>query len=301
MEQISEIETAGCDWLSMSWPVSDERINHIKATFSKRLNDLQKTGHTAKERKVMQYQGVGTEKLFFGRDDTHYFCMASSYEATETASEIIAARIGGQASRVDLQATASYPTRAPDYFETLGHRIRQSVQKSAGRKSQKGAHYFDAARDTGLSLGARGSDRSARIYSAREGGHPESSENAVRFEWQYRQERARLAWQMMADAPDLCQFAANVVKSEALNMGIVEPWMLYTGEIKMPAIKAERSIDKRFKWYQEQAFPSFAKTIEEGYGVRLLEELKAVVDAALINSQQAAGLELSAYKQLFGE
>jgi hypothetical protein len=249
----------------------------------------------------MQYVGVGTEKLFFGQDETHAFCMASSYEATETSKEIIAGRLGGQASRIDLQTTASYPKRQKDYFETLGHTIRTSVQKTKGKRTAKGSHYFDANRDTGLSFGARGSDRSYRIYSAREGGHPEASENAVRFEWQYRQERARQAWEMMAAASSIGNFAANVVKGEALSVGIWEPWMLDTREVTMPAIPVTRSMEKRFQWYRSQAFPSFAKTISEGYGERLLEELHAVIQAALENSRQPATLELSAYKKLFGE
>jgi hypothetical protein len=301
MEFTDEIEDAGCDWLTMTWPLADERLSHIKLAVSARMDEIQTGGNKAKETKRMQYQGVRAGRLFFGIDETHAYLEATSAEANVTSKRIIAGKLGGKATRADLQATAPYAERAPDFFKELRERLGGHHTGGEKRRAQKGAYYFSPGRDTGISVGSGSNERNFRAYSAREGGHPDASENAVRFEAQYRQVRARQVWAKMEEAPSLENLACRVVANECRALGIMEPWMDKTMPQRLEPIKNKRDIESAFKWYRSQIFPSFAKTISQGYGEQLLNELKSVIDQALEESRQPAALELSAYKTLFGD
>jgi hypothetical protein len=301
MENQHELEAAGCDWLTMTWHASDERQSHLKLAVSGRMEELQTGGSKAKEARRMQYQGIRAGKLFFGRDDTHFYLEATSHEANETAKRLIAGNLGGKATRTDLQATYSYPQRSETFFQEFRDRIGRSDSSGEKRRAQTGAHYFAPLRDTGVSLGSKHNERNFRAYSAREGGHPEHSENAIRFEEQLRHARARQAWELMENAPDLPMLAVGVVTNELRAVGIHEPWMDKVLPQRLAPLKNKRDIDSAFKWYREQIFPSFAKTINEGYGEQLLNELQHAIDTALENSCQPLALEFDSYKKLFGE
>ena len=301
MESNHEIEASGCDWLTMTWPVSDERQNHLKLAVSSRMNELQDSGVSAKEAKRMQYQGVRTGKLFFGRDETHFLLEATSREAHETSKRLIAGGLGGKATRTDLQVTASYHKRAPDFFEELRQRLGGLDTSGEKRRAQAGAYYFAPDRDTGISLGSGSNERNLRAYSAREGGHPEHSADAVRFEAQFRQTRARQAWEFMEKSPSLETLALQVVTNEVRAVGLSEPWMDKVLPKRLPPITNNRDIESAFRWYRSQIFPSFAKTIAAGYSEQLLTELQAVIESALNESRQSTALELTSYKALFGD
>lgn len=300
MENQHEIEGAGCDWLTMTWPVSDERQQHLKLCVSGRMQELQDNGQAGKEAKRMQYQGIRTGKLFFGRDETHFYMEATSHEANETSKRLIAGGLGGNATRTDLQTTFSYPHRSETFFEELRNRLGGFDTSGEKRRKQVGSYYFAPGRDTGISLGSGSNERNFRAYSAREGGHPECSENAVRFEGQYRHKRAKQVWGMMETSDSLESLSLRVITNEVRALGVKEPWMDKVLPQRLAPITNNRDVESAFRWYRSQIFPSFAKTIAAGYGEQLLKELAQEINAALENTRQSALLEFDAYKKLFG-
>lgn len=300
MDKSNQIESAGCDWLTMTWATNDERASHLKLAVSGRMEEISVSGKRVKETKRMQYQGVRVGQLFFGTDDRHYYLEATSGEANETSKRLIAGNLGGNATRADLQITAPYTDRAPTFFEELRQRLGGLNPSGEKRRDQTGAYYFAPDRDTGISLGSGSNERRFRAYSAREGGHPEASENAVRWELQLRKARAKQAWELMESADSLENLSLRVVANEVRALGLTEHWMAQTMCQRLPPIKNTRDIESAFRWYRSQIFPSFAKTIAAGYAEQLLEELHKEIQSALEESRQPAGLELSAYKKLFG-
>ncbi len=251
----------GLDWLTMTWPhKATDREKAAGAVFE-RLGELEISGWEIKDRKAMQFVGVGTEKLQWMRSDSHSMLRASGYEATETARRIVAANCAGNCTRIDAQITADYEERDPDFAHKFRQQLGARYLGDETRNRKKSAHFEDAGGDTGLTFGSRNSESYLRIYHAASGGHPELPETAIRFEYEFKAERAKQVWGMVNRAASIEVVAASVVTGQLLAAGIREPWFGDEIPEQLPAIADYRSIAKTLRWYETQVVPSIKQHV----------------------------------------
>jgi hypothetical protein len=251
----------GLDWLTMTWPHKATNREKAAGAVFERLGELEIGGWEIKDRKAMQFVGVGTDKLQWLRSDSHSMLRASGYEATETARRIIIATCAGNCTRLDAQVTADYEERDPDFAHKFRQQLGARYLGDEARNRKKSTHFEDSNGDTGLTFGSRNSESYLRIYHAASGGHPELPDTAIRFEYEFKAERAKQVWGMVERAASVEVCAASVVTGQLLAAGIKESWFGDEIPEQLPALADFRNIAKTLRWYETQVVPSLRRHV----------------------------------------
>jgi hypothetical protein len=251
----------GCDWLTMTWPHKSTVVKRAGQTVFDRLAELEIEGWEMKERRAMQFHGYGSEKLQWLRNESHVMLRTSGYEANETAKRLIAENCSGKCTRIDLQVTADYGEREIHFASRMRESIFGTDVGHKTNRASKRTHFEGASGDTGITIGDRGSEKYFRIYHAASGGHPELPDGAIRFEGEYKADRAAQVWSMAKSASSLEVLAASITTGEMLLLGLKEPWFGDSVPVQLPAIADTRNIAKTLRWYETQVVPSLRQHV----------------------------------------
>lgn len=258
----ASIIDAGIDWLTVTEKTgtpSGEALREITTAF---LLDSAEEGAGLRDMAPQGFQGGGNEFGFMGFRDNLIMARVSGRNANEYAERLRKTGEKFHVTRIDLQTTAGYLENVGSFGTSLLGVVR-ATERRAGKTRRAAAVLYQAdKRDTGVSVGRRDSQTFIRCYHPRTAGHLEYDSQALRFEVEYKQDRARTVWAMATKADALQYLAAGQVQGELMKHGINEPWFRAHS---FPPVKTDfnpTDNEKRLEWLKTSVGPAMAKLMQ---------------------------------------
>ncbi len=219
------------------------------------------------------YTGEKTEHLFWGEREDGLFVRATGGAAKRISARFKAAKITGQASRIDFQTTGKRGAAEDDYFD----RMQQAVAARAlccGRVARlNSAAYKVGGAHSGSTFGARSSARYFRLYDKTLEQRGKVAPGLVRFEGEYKAARAVQGWDMFVSAAQPYWLAVSLMKAEFSSFGINMDWLAGSEQVEMPSAYEPSSLEKKLHWLEHHVRPSVQDLINAGRRDEILHAL----------------------------
>lgn len=276
-ESYPHIVDFGIDWLRLTWRKDSDELPAVGETIYQRLVELHEQGDLTTEKKLLNFKGIGSDRLSWTSNETHVMVQATSGEANETGKRLIRAGVRGQCTRIDTQVTAQYGERGAQRAQKVLQSVNGASVSDKTRNIEKSALFANSYGDTGVTLGARASSIYARFYHAQTGGHTEYDAGVWRYEIEWKRNRAKQIWDAARISPNPDVLAASYTTGQFLALGIDEPFFRHVLPEKPEQLPYTRSSDKTLMWLENQVKPAIHNLIEAGRGEdvdRFLKDLE---------------------------
>jgi hypothetical protein len=241
------------------------------------VSEMENAGHTAKERRFDGYEGWQVGDTYYGKREDSAIWKTSGGLSRYVARCLVANEAAPKVTRADLQLTFE-----PGEGELLdlGRMLRELRQCDVGAsalKRSKSATFYSSDVCTGFTLGHRSSETYLRAYLAGFR-HPEKYPlNAVRFEVEWKRERAQQIYQAFTNSTDDVTLSGAYVSGSFLQYGITEPMQAELMPCNLPPITRCASDEKTLHWLTGMVCRVIENMVRKGYG----DEIRGPILAAL--------------------
>lgn len=186
-------------------------------------SEMENLGHDVKEKQTQGYDGYQVADTYYGKRQDSCIWKTSGTLSRNVAHFLAANEAAPKITRADLQLTFEPETgEVHDLGKLLG-RLRKSLVGSATIKASKSATFYNTDVCTGFTLGDRSSQSYLRAYLAGLK-HPDRyAPHAIRFEVEWKQERALQIFELYKKGRDDVTLSGGYVAGEFLKYGIKEP------------------------------------------------------------------------------
>jgi len=253
------IVSAGCDWLTLTEREGTNKCKQLETQIDNYLLQSSALGAGLKDSAPQGYHGVGNEFGFRGFRDGIMMVRVSGKNASFFLELLKQTGEQYHVTRIDTQCTIEYPGPVNDFASKLLGGIRQRERRSETVRRVSASLYQSDDRDTGVTLGSRAAETFTRAYHPRRAGHIEFSDNAIRFEIEYKGDRARQVYAMAHHAASVPVLAVSLVTGELLARGVQEFWF---GETSIPPVRSDflpTDQARRFEWFKASVAPALEK------------------------------------------
>lgn len=289
----AEIVDFGYDWLRLTWPIKSDELGEVRNVLLDYFEEAMERGENTKEKKLLQFTGIGTDKVKYVSSETHTMVDVSGSAANVIANKFVKKQITGKCTRLDTQITVDYHVREASFATRLRNRLAKSNVGDEKVARQNNAVFASCAGDTGLTIGHRSSTIYGRFYNAKDGGHKEYADGVWRAECEWKAERAVELWTAARNAASPDTLAAARTAGQFLAWGIDEPWMFHALPEKAPPIADVRSNDKTINWLHNQVMAACERLVREGRGEEVFRFASDVANLRLLIPSNSGRLESS--------
>lgn len=292
-EKQGKLVDAGFDWLTLTSNPKRPEYEQFKCTALDFIRAMENSGCQVKETRAQGYDGFQVAETFFGTRADSAMWRTSGNLARHVAAFAKANRLTPNVTRADLQQTIEQPRGdTGELARILGTFSRCSLGSEAPQ-SQKFATFHDSGCVIGSTFGARSSSTYLRCYRA-DIRHPEKfALPALRYEAEWKAERANQLWKAYQIATDDVTLSCAYVGGEFLAKNIMQPIHADFAPCRLPPLGRRTTDEKTVYWIQTTVCKSIARLVKAGYAKELTPHIMAALCPAPDVSERSATLEAS--------
>lgn len=254
---MTKLIDAGVDWITgtdtdpeTAW-THEWRWNWLKSK-------LGVTGGMVKRATFMGYVGERIQHAFFGQREDGVCVILSGALARDEAGEWLEA--GMRPSRLDLQATWG-PTSSPQRQLQFAFDHALAHKTETGRPP-KVRMWVERAGPTGVYVGSRQSETMLRMYDKGLESGERAYAGAVRYEVEFKGERARSVAGSRLNFLTLDNWALAIVHANFKSRGILPLFESPRGEVVLHKTSAPTPVEGKMAWLEQQVSPTVQALIE---------------------------------------
>lgn len=238
------------------------------------LREIADGTNAIKPQSWLGYTGYAVRGLFVGARHDGAIVRASGYDAKVIEKTIRENNWDARCTRLDLQVTANVGQAETDY----GRRVREAIEASAGGESSaKGfniAFYKARGCDSGVTVGARSSERYARFYNKTAEQRGRVEPGLWRFEVEFKGQQARMMYQMLMSSVNGSFLALSIVKTTFEMHGVDMDWIAETEPQELPSSYQQTDDERRLRWLERNV----SRTVADLKARGLEKEVRRALD-----------------------
>lgn len=260
---------AGFDYITATSTPKREDWHDFNAVALAFVSGMEQEGHTVTEVRQNGYEGYKCGETFFGTREDSAIWKTSGGLSRNVAQFAKAHSLAPNITRADLQLTFEPETDGVRDVGAMFRAVHEPLVEDAAIRARTKAAFYGSSLCTGFTLGNRASQTYLRAYLAGVK-HPERyRSDAVRFEVEWKSERANQVWQLYGNAVDDAVLAGTYVASEFLKYGVNEPMQAQMSACKLPELGRSGSNEKTVNWLVTTVAKTVEKLVRAGYGEQL--------------------------------
>lgn len=260
---VCPILSAGCDWVTFTQKFDSPEGEALRECARDWIAGSCLDGVGLKPQSPQGFQGAGNEFGFMGVREDLLMVRVSGGNASDFLEKSKEYGTGFHPTRIDFQVTAEYSRDDRSFAGRILAAVRRGEKVNGWQSRAKAVLYQGDSRDTGVTIGSRVGESYLRAYHPRSAGHLEFSDRAIRFEVEYKGDRADKAYKMAVKAEGVEYLAASLLQGELRARNVVEPWF---SARDIPRLKTDfRPTDneRRFQWFENSVMPALQKLMAD--------------------------------------
>jgi len=265
----SEIIDAGIDYLTLSIPHTHPRLFDFRQFADLEFQRFQRAGFKEWTSKFEQFEMLTNGTFSYGRMKGWDILRCSGAEAKEVAEKLKQNGLTARATRLDVQVTTRDGCTDAAFAGRLARKIGGVDKRGQKTRPIAISTFSGTSRDTGLTVGSRHSNTYSRVYDAHEQHKARYPVGARRVEIEFKDCKARSAWEEFMERTDQHQLAHQFCAGQMQKWRVLEPWMKEV----VPCIPKGETIsttdEKRLYWLEHQVCPVIRKLMQGPHAAKL--------------------------------
>lgn len=286
---VCPILDAGIDWLTLTENRETAKGKALHACTVEWLVGSCEGGAGLTPQKPQGFEGAGNEFGFMGVRGDLIMVRVSGRNATDYFVKLMEYGQDFHCTRIDTQVTARYSGNIGNFAQRMHGSVRSAERGKALKRQAAAVLYQNDIRDTGVTVGSRASETYLRAYHPATAGHTEYGSDAIRFEVEWKGDRARKVFAQAAKSDGVQYLSTSLVMGELLARGVVEPWF-NSQRVERPKTDFTPSDnERRFEWFERSVMPCIARLMQDdAYRVKIHQLYVNAREESMQNRRSAA-------------
>lgn len=276
-ENTGLVVDSGFDYLTLTAKPTQPHYEEFNCCALDFIASMQGAGIEVIEKRNAGYEGWQSGETFFGKREDGTIWRTSGATSRNVAGFVRFNGITPNVTRCDLQRTIEQHGHGSAELDRIFNALRGRLAVGSPSKPQKFSAFYDKNGSVGGTFGARSSTQYLRCYRA-DIRHPEKfARPSLRYEVEYKSERANQVWAAFEQCEDDVTLSASLVGCAFAAKGMNQAVCAENAPCPLPPIGRKGSDEKTVYWIQNTVCKIIARLVKAGY----LDDLAPHLIAAL--------------------